>query len=184
MPKRKEQIDPVEEEVASTTNWSEYTVAKLKLELGARGLAKVGKKADMVARLEAADIGILPAEEPTPKLKRTKKEPSPDVESEGPLASQVVQFQSVSSTGERRLRPFVAEPDEAYKKKLKKIRKERMFMLDRNKHLDREGYACETFDIAGSTGNIYQITIGRKPSCTCMDAVCFHHYYATYYILT
>jgi len=172
MPKRKLQNDAAIEEIANTVNWSEYTVAELKGELEARGLSKAGKKGDLVARLEASDDGALPAAESTTKPKRTKKVPSPDVEIEGPIASEAIQFQNVSSSGERRLRPFEAEPDETYKKKLKKIRRERMFMLDRTKHLDREGYACERFDIAGSTGNIYQTTIGRKPSCTCMDAVC------------
>lgn len=55
--------------------------------------------------------------------------------------------------------------------KLKKIRKERMFMFDRQKGVDKDGHICETFDIAGSKGNIYQATIGRKPKCDCMDAV-------------
>lgn len=171
MPKRKLQADAIDEEAADTTNWSDYTVAELKLELEARGLAKSGRKDDLVARLEASDNRTLPADEPTPKPKRAKKQASADVEVEGPLASEVVQHQNVTRSGERRLRPFVAEPDETYKKKLKKIRKERMFMLDRTKRLDRDGYACEMFDIAGSTGNIYQTTIGRKPNCTCMDAV-------------
>jgi SAP domain len=172
MPKRKLQTEALAEEVADTANWSEYTVAELKLELEARGLSKGGRKDDLIGRLEASDNGTLPTDEPAPKLKRAKKAPSPEVEIEGPLASDVVQYQTVSRSGERRLRPFEAEPDETYKKKLKKIRKERMFMLDRNKSLDRDGFACEIFDIAGSSGNIYQTTIGRKPNCTCMDAVC------------
>jgi hypothetical protein len=184
MPKRKLQNDAAVEEAADTMNWSKFTVAELKGELEARGLSKAGKKGDLVARLEASDDGTLPVDKPTPKPKRTKKVPSPDVEIEGPLASEAVQFQNVSSSGERRLRPFEAEPDETYKKKLKKIRKERMFMLDRTKHLDREGYACERFDIAGSTGNIYQTTIGRKPSCTCMDAVRLESLFDEIYILT
>ena len=172
MPKRKLQEEAVNEESASATSWSDLTVAELKLELEARGLPKSGRKDDLVARLEALDNGSLPADEPTPKPKRAKKQPSPDVEIKGPSASEVVQYQNVSRSGERRLRPFEAEPDEAYKKKLKKIRKERMFMLDRTKSLDRDGHTCEVFDIAGSSGNIYQTTIGRKPNCTCMDAVC------------
>jgi hypothetical protein len=171
MPKRKLQANTIDEEAGDTTSWSDYTIAELKVELEARGLSKGGRKADLVARLEASDNATLPANEPNPKPKRTKKAHSPDIEIEGPLASEIVQYQNASSSGERRLRPFEAEPDETFKKKLKKIRKERMFMLDRTKSLDRDGYACEMFDIAGSSGNIYQTTIGRKPKCTCMDAV-------------
>jgi hypothetical protein len=37
MPKRKLQNDAAVEEAADTMKWSEYTVAKLKGELGARG---------------------------------------------------------------------------------------------------------------------------------------------------
>lgn len=75
------------------------------------------------------------------------------------------------TTREYRLLDFVSAPDARYIDKLKKIRKERMFMLDRNKGIDKDGYACETFGIAGSSGNIYEVTIGRKPNCDCMDAV-------------
>ena len=184
MPKRKLRTEVLIEEAADTTNWFDYTVAELKLELEARGLSKAGRKNDLISRLEASDNGTLPTDESAPKPKRTKKAPSPEVEIEGPLASNVVQYQDVSRSGERRLRPFEAEPDETYKKKLKKIRKERMFMLDRTKSLDRDGFACEIFDIAGSTGNIYQTTIGRKPNCTCMDAVRLQIILSRAYILT
>lgn len=101
-------------------------------------------------------------------------------------ASAKIQYHRCKSqnrdTGEKRLRPFVPEPDDAYKSKLKKIRKERMFMLDRKMGRDESGNACENFDIAGSvstssgclfvstkpphqTGNIYQAQIGRSPKC-------------------
>jgi hypothetical protein len=36
--------------------------------------------------------------------------------------------------------------------KLKKIREERMFMLDRKRGHDKENYPQEQFDIAGSVG--------------------------------
>lgn len=79
-------------------------------------------------------------------------------------------------TGERRLRPFVPEPDDKFKDKVKRINKERMFMLDRTKSANAHGYPEETFIIAGSTGNIYTCTIGARPQCDCMDAVSlFYH---------
>jgi hypothetical protein len=153
--------------------WSDFTIPRLKEELSRRGLALGGKKADLVARLEASDNGTLPDEETAPKPKRAKKQPSPDVEIDGPLAKDVVQHKHNHGT-EQRQRPFVPAPDEEYKKRIKKVKKERMFMLDRTKRVDSQGYECEEFDIAGSTGNIYQTTIGRVPKCTCMDAVCIH----------
>lgn len=172
MPKRKRQTEVIDEEPARHRNLSDLTIAELKLELDRRGLAKTGRKADLVSRLEVATNESLPVAESAPKSKKAKREASPDVTIEGPLASEAVQYQNVGRNGEKRLREFVPEPDAKYNDKLKRIRKERMFMLDRVKGVDRDGYECETFDIAGSTGNIYQVTIGRKPSCNCMDAVC------------
>jgi len=38
--------------------WNDYTVIQLKEELSVRGLETVGKKADLVARLEKYDNGM------------------------------------------------------------------------------------------------------------------------------
>jgi hypothetical protein len=37
--------------------------------------------------------------------------------------------------------------------------------------LDRKHSANSLYVVAGSTGNVYQTTIGRSPRCVCMDAV-------------
>ncbi|KAF7950512.1 hypothetical protein EAE96_007795 [Botrytis aclada] len=188
MPRAKRPI--VEAEEAEAIDWSQYLVTQLKAELERRQLPKTGKKADLIARLQASDEGTLdnepeapviqppPAEagpsttsDAPPKKKRAKKEKSPDVVIEGQLASDVVIYQNVDTrTGERREREFVAEPDAKFKDKVKRIKKERMFMLNRKKVSEANGRDHEDFDIAGSTGNIYQTKIGRVPSCTCMDA--------------
>lgn len=189
MPRAKRTVQEVEE--VEAIDWSRLVVTELKAELERRQLPKTGKKADLVARLKADDdeslnsepkapvIQPLPAEagpsttsDAPPKKKRAKKEKSPDVVIEGQLASDVVIYQNVDTrNGERREREFVAEPDAKFKDKVKRIKKERMFMLNRQKIVDANGRAREEFDIAGSTGNIYQTKIGRVPSCTCMDAV-------------
>ena len=176
--KRKASAVVSTENASDDTNWNGYTVAELKEELERRGLPRGGKKGDLVARLEDNNNGGLPAAEPAANLapkakkaKKSKKEASPDAETEGPAAAELIQSQQRSESGERRSRPFVPAPDDEYKKKLKKVKKERMFMLDRTKNVDNQGVACEIFDIAGSTGNIYRTTVGRSPKCTCMDAV-------------
>jgi hypothetical protein len=176
--KRKAAVVVSTEDVSGATNWADCTVAELKEELERRGLPKGGKKGDLVARLKVNDDDALPTAEPAAELapkakkaKKNKKESSPDAETEGPTAAELVQNQQRSASGEHRYRPFVPAPDDEYKKKLKKVKKERMFMLDRTKSVDSQEVACEIFDIAGSTGNIYQTTIGRSPKCTCMDAV-------------
>ena len=172
--KRKSAALASDENASANANWADCTVAELKEELEQRGLRRSGKKGDLVARLEAHDAGTFAAAEPAPKakkIKKSKKETSPDAQTEGPTAAEIVQYQKRSALGENRLRPFVPAPDDEYKKKLKKIKNERMFMLDRTKGSDSQGIVSEVFDIAGSTGNIYQTTIGRSPRCTCMDAV-------------
>ncbi|KAM3079508.1 hypothetical protein ACMFMG_005929 [Clarireedia jacksonii] len=196
-----------ETEAEEPFDWNTSTVPQLKAELGLRQLPKTGRKADLVARLEAHDAGTLVTESaatdvadapdedgpsssaPAPKKKRAKKEKSPDVEIDGELAVNVVTYQDHDPrTGERRLRPFVGVPDDKFKDKVKRIRKERMFMIDRQRSYDHEGYLTEKFDIAGSTGNIYETRIGRSPKCTCMDArtrgqKCKHINYALIIIL-
>lgn len=183
---------PIEQdENAEAVDWSQYLVTQLRAELERRQLPKTGKKADLVARLQASDDGKLITEpdapivpipsveagpsttsDAPPKKKRAKKEKSPDVVIEGQLASEVIIYQNIDTrTGERREREFIPEPDAKFKDKVKRIRKERMFMLNRQRVVDVKGKEREDFDIAGSTGNIYQTKIGRSPSCTCMDAV-------------
>lgn len=112
--------------------WSEYVVVDLKLELGKRGLSQAGRKADLVARLKAADeisgdgtatiasvgarsVGDSPATAPRLKAKRARKSKSPDPEIEGPLASEIIIHQHMNhTTREHRLREFVPEPDGMY----------------------------------------------------------------------
>lgn len=48
-----------------------------------------------------------------------------------------------------------------------------MFVLDRERGVEEDCHAnhhdcpCEKVQIAGSTGNVYTVTISHKPSCTC-----------------
>ena len=44
----------------------------------------------------------------------------------------------------------------------------RMFLIDRTRG-GSEDIPEETIDMAGTTGNIYSITISQLPSCTCPD---------------
>lgn len=172
---------------ADTSNdgpdWNKYTVAQLKDECGHRGLSKFGKKAELIARLEGhgeeesgqasgtADGTAGDSSARPPKAKKSKTR-GPEPVFDGPLASEVIVNQNKNLvTGEIRRRPFVPEPDDKFKDKVKRINKERMFMLDRTKGADSAGLPQETFAIAGSTGNIYTCTIGGSPKCDCMDAV-------------
>jgi hypothetical protein len=170
----------IAKENASSIIWAEQTVSRIKEELERRGMPRSGKKADLVARLDADDhAAAIAASNLAPKEKKLKKSKnaSPDPELEGQTAGELMEYKNQGRSGEIRARPFVAAPDDEYRKKFKKVKKERMFMLGRTKTVDNGGVVSEIFDIAGSTGNIYQTTIGRTPKCTCMDAVSvFSHF--------
>lgn len=43
-----------------------------------------------------------------------------------------------------------------------------MFVIDRHRY-EEDGIPMETVELAGSTGNIYHVTIGKVPNCTCPD---------------
>ncbi|KAG0650445.1 hypothetical protein D0Z07_3438 [Hyphodiscus hymeniophilus] len=197
------------EEAEETATWNAKTVPQLKSELTTRGLSLAGKKAALVARLEAHDNGQ--AVDVAPTAKRAKKKgPPEDIEINGPLAADVIVHKQVNrETGERRQREFIATPDDKFKATFWRVTNERMFLMDRRMSQDQKGYACQVFDIAGSTGNIYNVTIGRRivfdfcssnnslklvlrphesPNCDCMDArmrgqKCKHINYALIVIL-
>lgn len=64
---------------------------------------------------------------------------------------------------------FRKRPPQSYNEVLNRALIQRMFVIDRT----RAGTdACpeESVDIAGTTGNIYTVHIGREPNCTCPHA--------------
>jgi hypothetical protein len=72
---------------------------------------------------------------------------------------------------EKRLRKQRSRPPGTYLKRLERVRSQRMFLIDRHRSQGEDGtHEEEVFDIAGSTGNIYQVKIAKVPSCTCPDA--------------
>jgi hypothetical protein len=72
---------------------------------------------------------------------------------------------------EKRLKRFRPKPPHSYLERLGRVKTQRMFLVDRNRTTSEDGtHEEEVFDLAGSTGNIYQITISKVPKCTCPDA--------------
>src|SRR5437016_2960298 len=65
-------------------------------------------------------------------------------------------------------------------------KKFRMIVVGRTR-TDTEAFPREEIDIVGSTGNIYQVSIGLIPSCTCPDDrkgnECKHKVYAMHTVL-
>jgi len=71
---------------------------------------------------------------------------------------------------EKRLRVFRKKAPQTYLERLDRVRSQRMFLIDRERKMssDRK-HEEEVFDIAGSTGNVYQVTIAKQPKCSCPD---------------
>ncbi|MCJ1433639.1 hypothetical protein MMC27_003002 [Xylographa pallens] len=73
-----------------------------------------------------------------------------------------------SKDEEKRMRIFRKHPPQSYLEKLKRALEQRMFILDRERKGTEEAPE-ETIEMAGSTGNIYHVSINKLPSCTCPD---------------
>jgi hypothetical protein len=72
---------------------------------------------------------------------------------------------------EKRLKRFRQKAPLTYLERLGRVKAQRMFLVDRNRTTSEDGtHEEEIFDLVGSTGNIYQITISKVPKCTCPDA--------------
>ena len=69
---------------------------------------------------------------------------------------------------EKRLRVFRKKAPLSYLEKLQRATSQRMFVIDRSRG-GTEDVPEETIDMAGTTGNIYSITIAQLPNCTCPD---------------
>ncbi|KAL9122524.1 MAG: hypothetical protein Q9187_000924 [Circinaria calcarea] len=69
---------------------------------------------------------------------------------------------------EKRLRTFRSHPPKTYLDKLSRAQGQRMFVLDRARG-GTDDVPEETIEMAGSTGNIYSVSINQLPSCTCPD---------------
>ncbi|KIX00122.1 uncharacterized protein Z518_10259 [Rhinocladiella mackenziei CBS 650.93] len=87
---------------------------------------------------------------------------------------------------EKRLRRYRSQPPSSFLVKLDRARTQRMIVLGRRRCTEN-GVPIEEIDIVGSTGNIYQVTIGHEPSCTCPDSIkgheCKHKVYALHHVL-
>lgn len=73
---------------------------------------------------------------------------------------------------EKRLKRYRTKPPGTYLERLLRVRTQRMFLIDRERTTSEDGSSeREVFDIAGSTGNVYQVTISKLPACTCPDSL-------------
>ncbi|KAL4889669.1 hypothetical protein BDV59DRAFT_104435 [Aspergillus ambiguus] len=73
-------------------------------------------------------------------------------------------------TPERRERRFRSHPPKSFLERLHRARTQRMYVVGHTV-TDAEGIPKITFDIVGTTGNIYKTTIGKVPVCDCPDGL-------------
>ncbi|MCJ1444911.1 MAG: hypothetical protein MMC23_005414 [Stictis urceolatum] len=87
---------------------------------------------------------------------------------------------------EKRLRLFRKQAPQSYLERYERATSQRMFVISRSRGPDAD-LPAETIELAGTTGNIYTVTISKTPSCTCPDAKkgnqCKHIIYALTLIL-
>ncbi|KAL8883281.1 MAG: hypothetical protein Q9215_008279, partial [Flavoplaca cf. flavocitrina] len=70
---------------------------------------------------------------------------------------------------EKRLRHFRSHAPSTYLQRLERAQSQRMFVISRNRNIDNPSHPSETISMAGTTGNIYTITVTHLPTCTCPD---------------
>jgi hypothetical protein len=86
------------------------------------------------------------------------------------VANKSIKKDHLSEPEEKRLRLFRKKAPQTYLERLHRVRTQRMFLIDRQRNLsESRSHEEEIFDIAGTTGNLYQVTISKQPSCTCPD---------------
>ncbi|KAK4694014.1 hypothetical protein P7C71_g3489, partial [Lecanoromycetidae sp. Uapishka_2] len=87
---------------------------------------------------------------------------------------------------EKRLKRFRQHAPSSFQEKLHRATTQRMFVIDRSRG-GTEQIPEETIEMAGTTGNIYSITIAQLPSCTCPDSQkgnqCKHIVYVLHNVL-
>ncbi|KAG2019600.1 hypothetical protein CC2G_005023 [Coprinopsis cinerea AmutBmut pab1-1] len=125
-----------------------------------------------------------PSQPPPPtKTKATRKGKKKAVEEEyghAPGSSQPGSSQPSSSQGargrkpapEKRLARFKPSCPQNIIDRLERVQMQTFYMLDRNRNGDE---LKETFQVSGSTGNVYTVVIDKIPSCTCPDAMKGNH---------
>ncbi|KXS97768.1 hypothetical protein AC579_8820 [Pseudocercospora musae] len=81
-----------------------------------------------------------------------------------------------SKDAEKRLKRWRSHAPTTYHDIRSRALTQRMFVIDRQRHAPDESvdesrrHPTETLSIAGTTGNVYTITIDKKPSCDCPHA--------------
>ncbi|KAJ5787311.1 hypothetical protein N7457_002301 [Penicillium paradoxum] len=104
----------------------------------------------------------------TKKSEKAKVLPSkkPRNETTDPAPAADLSSQKGVHMVEKRARPWVDEQPRAYHPALKAQWKDELFIIDHEIAETKDGLKI-TFDVVGSTGNVYKVVIGKVPTCEC-----------------
>ncbi|TPR03486.1 hypothetical protein CAN33_000375 [Aspergillus niger] len=113
---------------------------------------KSRRSAPNVPTKDSVEVVDLTGETPSPPKKRARAPASYD-----------------EPAPERRLRRFRSHPPSSYLDRAARALSQRMFVVG-HAVTEVDGAPEISFDIVGTTGNIYKTTIGKVPTCSCPDA--------------
>jgi hypothetical protein len=124
----------------------------------------------------------------TPAKKSAKKRKASDDESDTEDPKPKLVHKKKDPDEEKRLKRFRIKPPLSYLERLGRVTTQRMFLIDRSRASSKDSmHEEEVFDIAGTTGNVYQVLITKVPSCSCPDYMkgnqCKHIIYVSYIAL-
>ncbi|KAF7946397.1 hypothetical protein EAE96_009395 [Botrytis aclada] len=94
--------------------------------------------------------------------------------------SQVYIGDRIVMVEEKRLEPFLPEPTAEFRRLLEDAQTQKLHCLEKYYVEGFEDHVefKRKFDVLGTSGNVYFVTIGKKPSCNCFDGrsdiLCVH----------
>ncbi|GAB7359076.1 hypothetical protein MBLNU230_g5148t1 [Neophaeotheca triangularis] len=110
-------------------------------------------------------------EDTPPKRRKKSAKPSVDEHLNDIAKSRSAKQAKTSKDEEKRLRRWRKAAPTSYLEVRDRALTQRMFVLDRQRDNSNPEHPAETVSIAGTTGNVYQITIDKVPSCSCPHAL-------------
>jgi hypothetical protein len=138
------------------------------------------KRPEIVSRHNTKDTTLRARTKPKEKPKSTAKhagKPRPD-DIDKAIRSHAAEDtgkeepkkKKAKHDGEKRLRRWRAHAPSAYREIRNRALTQRMFALDRLRSTDNPEHPTETISLAGTTGNVYTISIDKVPTCDCPHA--------------
>lgn len=127
---------------------------------------KRGRKRKTDQENDSDELAITESRPTSVKTKEKGKAKAESTSARGPSPKK----QKKDAPEEKRLSRWRAQPTQKLRDRIHRCLTQRMVVLDRERDMDSRPPE-ETFKIAGSTGNVYQVHITNEPSCDCPDGI-------------